>query len=73
MSVYLLRMDRAPREGEMFPKQWITLLDLSRAIVRLRLGAQSGRMQTNVKDRQDHGTALRTVYALTSERKTKLK
>lgn len=33
VSVYLLRVDRTPREGEMLPKQWITLFDLSRAIV----------------------------------------
>lgn len=31
--IYLLRVDKTPRDGEMFPRQKITLLDLSRAMV----------------------------------------
>lgn len=55
-------MDRTPRDGEMFPKQRITLFDLSRAMVVLRLGAEPSRMWTTVKGRYERGATL-TVRA----------
>ncbi len=54
IAVYLLRVDRTPRDGEMFPRHWITLFDLSRAIVVLRFGVMPGGMWTDVKGRTHH-------------------
>lgn len=59
IAVYLLRLDRTPRAGEMFPRQEITLFDLSRAIVGLRLGVEPGRMWKDVKGRHDHDATHR--------------
>lgn len=43
----------------MFPRQEITLFDLSRAIVGLRLGVEPGRMWKDVKGRHDHDATHR--------------
>lgn len=58
-TFYLLRVDRTPREGVMFPRQEINLLDLSRAIVAVCQGVEPRRMWTDVKGRHDHDAAQR--------------
>lgn len=57
MIIYLLRVARAPREGDRFPRQEITLLDLSRAIAVMLLGAEQSRMWTELKGRHVHHAA----------------
>ena len=53
-----MRVEKTPRDGEMFPRQYITLFDLSRAIVVLRLGAEPKRMWTDVKGRHRYDVTL---------------